>query len=92
MKIYRYKLQPGYQVFSIPKGATFLHVETVDTFPSMYWLVDPESDSYEERAFTVVATGEEFDPWLKKYRGTYIDKTAREITFHLWEYQNGERP
>lgn len=71
----------------IPRGATYLSVQTQAGAPMMWFLVDPDADM-EVRQFRVVGTGWAFDPNRLSFLGTYQlhgGDFVFHFVFHLFE-------
>ena len=84
--IWKYSIDfphPNGQVMELPIGAEILHVDKQLQDVISFWAkVDPQAPK-EVRHFTVVATGQEFDPELK-HVGTFLLHDGT-FVFHLFE-------
>lgn len=67
--IYKYDLEEGQNVISMPKGAIILHVESVNDVVRMWVQVQAAGES-EKRRIDMVMTGYNLEP--EQLRGKYI--------------------
>lgn len=67
--IYKYTLDEGQHLITMPKGATILHVESVNDVVRMWVMVQPTGES-EKRRIATVMTGYNLLP--EEAEGDYI--------------------
>ena len=79
MEIWKFKVE---NIIEMPKEAKIITVQQQDSFNTCIWaIVDPEAER-EKRMFSVIGTGEDFDPTKRKYIGTWKDSI---FVWHLFE-------
>lgn len=83
--IYKYELQPGTNVVSLPKDAVPLTVRMQGSKAQMWVLLDPETP-HVSRKFVVYGTGHpvDHDPDWMIYIGT-IEVESFGLIFHVFE-------
>ncbi len=79
--IYKYSLETFTQEFELPLGAVFLHVECQNNNPMMWFRVNTENE-LEKRTFTMIATGQAFEPMDYRFLKTFIQGN---LVWHLHE-------
>ncbi len=83
--IYKYDLEEGQNLISMPKGAIILHVESVNDVPRM-WVQVQAGGAIENRRIAMVMTGHNLDPeeLQGKYIGTAVCLNGREV-WHVFD-------
>ena len=80
--IYKYPLEVDI-THNLPKGATFLSVQTQHDQPVMWFELDTSRPT-EARQFTCYATGAALPPIRQKYLGTF-QRLGGSLVYHLYE-------